>query len=81
MQYVILFTSYYFADKADKVLIEERISHELIATPLEIDDACGMAIRIDMPILEKVLMVLTAHNISRSGIYTYEKGKSSERIP
>ncbi|MCF0156331.1 MAG: DUF3343 domain-containing protein [Veillonella sp.] len=80
MQYIILFTSYYFADKADKELTAAGIPPFLVATPPEIHDACGLALRIEAGLLEQVLAFLEDHKISRSGIYTYEKGIESQRI-
>lgn len=80
MDRVILFTSYYFADKADSVLREAGLAHQLIATPPEIHEACGLAVRCESAILHDVLSCLQAHNISRSGVYTYKKGCPSDRV-
>ena len=33
---LVVFTSYYFGDKADKVLIELDVPHQLMATPPEL---------------------------------------------
>lgn len=80
MQYIILFTSYYFADKADRLLGQLGLDHQLIATPPEIHETCGLAIRCQEAIVEDILLELQRHNISRSGIYTYEKGQPAKRI-
>lgn len=80
VQYIILFTSYYFADKADRLLNDLQLPHQLIATPPEIHETCGLAIRCQEDLLEDILFQLQDHQISRSGIYTYEKGAPSKRI-
>ena len=44
---LVVFTSYYFGDKADKVLTELEVPHQLMATPPELYDMCGLSIEID----------------------------------
>ncbi|WP_273420500.1 DUF3343 domain-containing protein [Veillonella caviae] len=75
MDIVILFTSYYFADKTDKVLTKEGLDFKLIPVPTEISDACGMAIRIKPELLTSVQQIMEENRISSSHIYYYEKGK------
>lgn len=72
---LIVFTSYYFGDKADKVLTELEVPHQLMATPPELDDMCGLSIQIDVDIVEQIQIILKEHKISISGLFLYEKGK------
>lgn len=72
---LIVFTSYYFGDKADKVLTELEVPHQLMATPPELDDMCGLSIQIESNIVEQVQIILKDHKISISGLFLYEKGK------
>lgn len=72
---LIVFTSYYFGDKADKVLTELEVPHQLMATPPELDDMCGLSIQIDVNIVEQIQIILKEHKISISGLFLYEKGK------
>ena len=72
---LIVFTSYYFVDKADKVLIELDVPHQLMATPPELYDMCGLSIEIDPSIVEQVKVILKEHKISTSGLFWYEKGE------
>lgn len=75
MDIIILFTSYYFANKIDRILTEQRIEFTLIAVPPEISSACGMAIRIKPDRLDIVQEIMTSHHISPSHIYWYRKGE------
>ena len=72
---LIVFTSYYFGDKADKVLIELDVPHQLMATPPELYDMCGLSIEIDPSIVEQVKVILKEHKISTSGLFWCEKGE------
>lgn len=72
---LIVFTSYYFGDKADKVLTELEVPHQLMATPPELDDMCGLSIQIEPNIVEQVQTILKTYKISTSGFFWYEKGK------
>ncbi|MDU6770896.1 MAG: putative Se/S carrier-like protein, partial [Veillonella sp.] len=45
---LVVFTSYYFGDKADKILTELSVPHQLMATPPELNDMCGLSIQIDL---------------------------------
>ena len=72
---LIVFTSYYFGDKADKVLIELDVPHQLMATPPELYDMSGLSIEIDPSIVEQVKVILKEHKISTSGLFWYEKGE------
>lgn len=72
---LIVFTSYYFGDKADKVLTELEVPHQLMATPPELDDMCGLSIQIEPNIVEQAQTILKTYKISTSGFFLYEKGK------
>lgn len=76
MELVILFTSYYFADKADKILHQKGIVFTLCPVPKEISESCGMAIRIQPELIDTVKAILKENNISPSHIYWYEKGRA-----
>lgn len=75
MDIVIVFTSYYFADKLDKILTAQGIAFKLIAVPPEISDACGMAIRIQPSLIDTVKAIMKDNHISPSHIYWYTKGE------
>lgn len=72
---LVVFTSYYFGDKADRILTELSVPHQLIATPPELNDMCGLSINIDLNTVEQVQTILKEHKISTSGLFWYEKGK------
>ncbi|WP_301836382.1 DUF3343 domain-containing protein [uncultured Veillonella sp.] len=72
---LVVFTSYYFGDKADKLLTELEVPHQLMATPPELYDMCGLSIQIEPSIVEQVQAILKEHKISMSGFFRYEKGK------
>lgn len=55
---LVVFTSYYFGDKADKVLTELEVPHQLMATPPELYDMCGLSVQIDPSIVEQVQTIL-----------------------
>ena len=72
---LVIFTSYYFGDKADRILTELSVPHQLIATPPELNDMCGLSINIDLNTVEQIQTILKEHKISTSGLFWYEKGK------
>ena len=74
MELVILFTSYYFADKADKVLTAQGVQFKLSPVPKEISESCGMAIRIAPELIDSVKALLKENHISPSHIHWYTKG-------
>ena len=56
-------------DKADKVLTELEVPHQLMATPPELNDMCGLSIQIEQSIVEQVQAILKEHKISMSGLF------------
>ena len=72
---LFVFTSYYFVVKADKILTELSVPHQLMATPPELNDMCGLSIQIEPTIVNRVQTALKEHKISTSGLFWYEKGK------
>ena len=71
---LVVFTSYYFGDKADKVLTELEVPHQLMATPPELNDMCGLSIQIEQSVVEQVQAILKEHKISMSGSFGMKKG-------
>lgn len=76
---LILFSSYYFADKADKALAIHGVIHQLMPVPPELSSACGLTIGVAESYMKDVLTIFEEHKISPSHMYYYEKGK--EIIP
>ncbi len=76
---LILFSSYYFADKADIILGQYKVPHQLMPVPPELSSACGLAIGVAALYMEDVLNIFEEHKITPSHMYYYEKGK--EIIP
>ena len=74
---LVVFTSYYFGDKADKILTELEVPHQLMATPPELYDMCGLSIQIEPNIVEEVQAIFKEHKISMSGLFWYKKGKAA----
>ena len=72
---LVVFTSYYFGDKADKILTELEVPHQLMATPPELNDMCWLSKQIEATIVHGVPKALKEHKISTSGLFWYEKGK------
>ncbi len=71
MDRIILFTSYYFAKKAEEVMKESHIEGQLIATPPALHNACGLCIILVASSLYPFLSLLREKGISHSGAYTY----------
>ena len=76
---LVLFSSYYFADKADKALAIHGVIHQLMPVPPELSSACGLAIGVAELYMEDVLRIFEEHKITPSHMYYYERGK--EIIP
>ena len=72
---LILFSSYYFADKADKTLGQYKVPHQLMPVPPELSSACGLSIGIKEEYIEEVLRIFEVEKITPSHMYCYEKGK------
>lgn len=72
---LVLFSSYYFADKADKALAIHGVIHQLMPVPPELSSACGLAIGVAESYMEDVLRIFEEHKITPSHMYYYEKGK------
>lgn len=72
---LILFSSYYFADKADKTLGQYKVPHQLMPVPPELSSTCGLSIGIKEEYIEEVLRIFEVEKITLSHMYYYEKGK------
>ena len=72
---LILFSSYYFADKADKMLGQYKVPHQLMPVPQELSSACGLSIGVQEKHIEEVLCIFQVEKITPSHMYYYEKGK------
>ena len=72
---LILFSSYYFADKADKMLGQYKVPHQLMPVPPELSSACGLSIGVQEEYIEEVLRIFEVEKITPSHMYDYEKGK------
>ena len=72
---LVLFSSYYFADKADTILGQYKVPHQLMPVPPELSSACGLAIGAAESYMEDVLRIFEEHKITPSHMYYYEKGK------
>ena len=72
---LILFSSYYFADKADKTLGQYKVPHQLMPVPPELSSACGLSIGVQEEYIEEVLRIFEVEKITPSHMYYYEKGK------
>ena len=72
---LVIFSSYYFADKADTILGQYKVPHQLMPVPPELSSACGLAIGVAESYMEDVLRIFEEHKITPSHMYYYEKGK------
>ena len=72
---LVLFSSYYFADKADKMLGQYKVPHQLMPVPPELSSACGLSIGVQEENIEEVLRIFEVEKITPSHMYYYEKGK------
>lgn len=72
---LVLFSSYYFADKADKMLGQYKVPHQLMPVPPELSSACGISIGVQKEYIEEVLRIFEVEKITPSHMYYYEKGK------
>lgn len=80
MDYVILFTSYYFADKTDHVLTDIGLAHHMMATPPALSDCCGLCVRLSEDVLGLALRTLRVAHISHSGVYVYHNKNDVEKL-
>ncbi len=71
MDRIVLFTSYYFATKAERALKDAGIAIRLIATPPVLHEVCGLCILFHHQDMEKVVEILLLSKISHSGMYEY----------
>ncbi len=62
---ILIFESTHKVIKAEKVLINKHIKHEIIPTPRDISSNCGMSIRIERGIIEPVKLkeILEKNNL------------------
>ncbi len=72
---LILFSSYYFADKADKMLGQYKVPHQLMPVPPELSSACGLSVGMQEEYIEEVLRIFEVEKITPSHMYYYKKGK------
>ena len=72
---LVLFSSYYFADRAHKMLGDHGVPHQLMLVPPELSSACGLAIGVEEQYMEHVLKIFEVKKITPSHMYDYEKGK------
>ena len=72
---LVLFSSYYFADKADKMLGQYKVPHQLMPVPPELSSACGLSIGVQEEYIEEVLRIFEVEKITPSHMYYYEKRK------
>ena len=72
---LVQFSSYYFADKADKMLGQYKVPHQLMPVPPELSSACGLSIGVQEEYIEEVLRIFEVEKITPSHMYYYEKGK------
>ena len=72
---LVLFSSYYFADKADKMLGQYKVPHQLMPVPPELSSACGLSIGVQEEYIEEVLRIFEVEKITPSHMYYHEKGK------
>jgi len=64
---VIVFKSTHDVIKAKSELEKACIAHELIPTPKEISSECGMSLRIEKNVLNKVLEIFRAKGVRYRG--------------
>jgi hypothetical protein len=57
--YVILFKSVSYALKAEKILKTEKLPHKLIPVPKQISSDCGICLRFEPELKEKIEAILS----------------------
>ena len=57
--YVILFKSVSYALKAEKILKQEGLPHKLIPVPKQISSDCGICLRFELALQDKIKAALT----------------------
>lgn len=57
--YVILFKSVSYALKAEKILKAEKLPHKLIPVPKKISSDCGICLRFEPELKEKIEAILS----------------------
>ncbi|WP_288302032.1 DUF3343 domain-containing protein [Veillonella magna] len=71
MDTLIMFTSYYFATKAETLFKEKGLVMKLIPTPPQLHHACGLCILLKRVDLGMALGYMRDNGISHSGVYSY----------
>ncbi len=69
---IILFTSYYFAAKAERELNEAGEAVLIIATPKALHHACGLCLLFKRERLKQVQSIMQHAHINWTGIYGYK---------
>ena len=75
MRCVITFDSIHRVIKAEKILIEEKVSVTLIPTPRHISSDCGMVVQVVYEELERAKEILREGGLEVEGIYRLETQK------
>ncbi|MEN6332150.1 MAG: DUF3343 domain-containing protein [Smithella sp.] len=58
--YVILFKAVSYALKAEKILKQEGLPHKLIPVPKHISSDCGVCLRINVDLKDKIIALLSS---------------------
>jgi hypothetical protein len=66
---VVLFYSTAHALRAEKVLVQAGFEIKMIPTPRQLSSDCGMALRFDRTLQERVAAALVENKVPTNGIY------------
>ena len=69
---VVLFDTTQAAIKAEKVLIQAGIKIKLIPVPRQISANCGISIRFDLPMMDKIKSILIGNDVPIADVLPLE---------
>ena len=68
---ILTFESVHFVIQAEKILLENKIPHEVIHTPRSISSDCGVCVLIEYQYLQRAQKLITDKNVT---VNVYERG-------
>ena len=72
---VIVFYSIHKVLAVEKILKKEKIIHDVIPVPREINSDCGMAVAIKSDDVQRVKELIVLHNQEIEGLYIMQEGR------
>ena len=72
MEYIITFENTNHAIKAEQCLLERKLNVTILPLPSQINEGCGICIRLTPDEIKEALVILSEKNIDRTEVYSKE---------